>query len=197
MLATFLTAVLHVLLIGSMLAFVVCSLLITIAADNWVERLVRFGALFSGALVVLGSRVGGASFSSFIAESLSSSGLVVATGGVLVPGALGAGLGLFLVRSTYRGNIYVIRVMIFVGMLAATQFAETYVGAIEASGFQLGAPVAPNISFVVGILLCIALTYDPGARDKGRGVLEQIRDPRRTPPQHGSEHPGADPARGF
>jgi hypothetical protein len=194
MLAAFLTFMLHVLLIGSMLAFVACSVVAALATDSHVERMIRFGALFSGALVVLGTRAGGMSFSNFIAESLSDSGVAVATGGVVVPGAAGAALGLLLVRSSFRGNIYVIRIMVFIGTLAATQFAEIYVASIELNGPSLGRPVVPNISFVVGILLCIALTYDPRASDRGLSVFQQIRTRRSSSSPANDQRRGAEPA---
>ena len=84
----------------------------------------------------------------------------------------GVALGLFLLLSAYNGNIYTIRIIIFVGMLAAAQFAEIYAHALNAQGLSLGRTVAPNISFVVGVLLCLALTFDPKNPKKG---LQRLR----------------------
>jgi hypothetical protein len=157
MLAAFLSVVLNIMLIGSMLAFVAYSVRLSMSADNTGERLMRFGSLFAGALVVLGAQATGVGFSQFIAKSMSNAGVAVTA----VSGAAGVGLGFLFVRSAYRGNIFAVRVMIFVGMLAAAQFAEVYAQAVKAQGYSLGAAVAPNIAFVVGIILCLALTYDP------------------------------------
>lgn len=160
MLAAFLSVVLNIMLIGSMLLFVAYSVRVSLSADNTGERMIRFGSLFAGALVVLGGQVAGVGFSQFIVKSMSSSGVAV-TAGVVVPGVAGASLGFLFLRSAYRDNIFAIRVLIFIGMLAAAQFAEIYAQVVKRNGYSLGAAVVPNIAFVVGIILCIALTYDP------------------------------------
>lgn len=195
MLAAFLKILLNIMLIGSMLAFVTCSVMVTLGADNVFERLIRFGALFSGGLVVLGAQVGGVGFSQFIVNALSSSGALGTTAGVVVSGAAGASIGLLLLKTTYRGSIFAIRIMIFIGMLAATQFAEIYVSAFKKSGFSLGPAVVPNISFVVGILLCIALTYDPKDPSRGPHLLEQFRSGRLDHIETRGKSLGADPRR--
>jgi hypothetical protein len=87
----------------------------------------------------------------------------------------GASLGLFLLLSAYNGNVYAIRILIFVGMLAAAQFAEIYAHALSAQGLSLGRTVAPNISFVVGVLLCLALTFDPTNPKKGLQRLRRMQ----------------------
>jgi len=166
---------LNTMLIGSMLTFVGFSVLAALADRNFVERLLRFGMLFSGGLVVLGAEAGGVNFSQFITTSLSSTGAFPAIAGVVVPGVAGVAIGLFLLQSAHNGSIYAIRIMIFVGMLAAAQFAEIYAHALNAQGLALGRTVAPNISFVVGVLLCLALTLDPRDPKKGLRILRRMR----------------------
>ncbi len=167
--------ILNTMLISSMLAFVGLSILAALNDKNLVERLIRFGMLFSGALVVLGAEAGGVNFSQFISDSLSSTGAFPAVTGVIIPGVAGVALGLFLLLSAYNGNIYTIRIIIFVGMLAAAQFAEIYAHALNAQGLSLGRTVAPNISFVVGVLLCLALTFDPKNPKKGLQRLRRMQ----------------------
>lgn len=167
--------ILNTMLISSMLAFVGLSILAALNDKNPVERLIRFGMLFSGALVVLGAEAGGVNFSQFISDSLSSTGAFPAVTGVIIPGVAGVALGLFLLLSAYNGNIYTIRIIIFVGMLAAAQFAEIYAHALNAQGLSLGRTVAPNISFVVGVLLCLALTFDPKNPKKGLQRLRRMQ----------------------
>jgi hypothetical protein len=174
-LAVLLKIILNTMLIGSMLAFVGCSVLGAMAADNFMERMLRFGMLFSGGLVVLGAQAGGVSFSQFITNALSNTGAFSTVAGVAVPGAVGVCLGLFLVQSAHNGGIYAIRIMIFIGMLAAAQFAEIYANALNTHGLALGRTVLPNISFVVGILLCLALTLDPKNPQKGLRILSRMR----------------------
>lgn len=161
MLEVLLKIILNTILIGSMLAFVVCSVCAALAGDSLIERTIRFGMLFSGALVVLGAQAAGLSFAQVITDALTSSGALTTTAGVVVPGAVGAGIGSFLVRFTRYGNVFVMRILIFVCMLAGAQFAEIYASAVNTHGLVLGRSVLPNISFVVGILLYVALTYDP------------------------------------
>jgi hypothetical protein len=159
-LAAFLNVLLNIMLIGSMIGFLACSLWTTLRADTTEERSMRLAALFSGALVVLGAQAAGLGFSQFIVDAMSTSGVAVAAG-VVVPAVAGAGLGMLFLRAAYRSNVFLIRIMIFIGMLAAAQFAEIYAQVIEVKGYSLGRAVAPNIAFVVGILLCLVLTYDP------------------------------------
>lgn len=201
--------ILNTMLISSMLAFVGFSILAALNDKNPVERLIRFGMLFSGALVVLGAEAGGVSFSQFISDSLSSTGAFPAVTGVIIPGVAGVALGLFLLLSAYNGNIYTIRIIIFVGMLAAAQFAEIYAHALNAQGLSLGRTVAPNISFAVGVLLCLALTFDPKNPKKGLQRLRRMQAGQPSdsvpdaaepdaPPQPGSwadEYPNWEPGR--
>lgn len=201
MLAAFLQFLLNVLLIGSMLAFVACGIYLSIAADNMQERYIRFGAFFSGGLVVLGSQAAGLDFAQFISNALSTADSAATGVGIVVSGAAGAGVGWFFVRCANDGDIFAIRIMIFVGMLAATQFAEVYVTTFHDHGFGLGPAVVPNVAFVVGILLCIALTYDPKHPRNGRKRLRQLRisqapqNPLETNRQMGASPIRADPPR--
>jgi hypothetical protein len=178
MLSTFLMIVLNVIMIGAILAFITFCVLAALAADNIPERLIRFGALASGSLVVMGAQAGGVGFSQFITTTLAHFQGVATTASVAVPGAAGVGLGWFFLRAAHNGNIFAIRVIIFVGMLAAIQFAEIYVAVFSLRGLRLGPAILPNISFIVGILLCIALTYDPKNPDRSRSLLAAFRAPR-------------------
>jgi hypothetical protein len=199
MLAAFLQFLLNLLLIGSMLAFVACSVYLSITADNIQERYIRLGVLFSGGLVVLGAQAGGLDFPEFIAKALSDTGATATGASVVVSGAAGAGTGLFLIKWAHNGGVFAIRIMIFVGTLAATQFAEIYVSALHSHGFGLGPAVVPNIAFVVGILLCIALTYDPKNPRRSRRLIGQLQGARARVPRRPLEEEepplGASPTR--
>jgi hypothetical protein len=174
-LSAFLVVLLNTLMIGSMLAFIIFCVVAALAADNIPERLIRFGALASGGLVVLGAQAADLSFSQVIESALSDYRPVATTVGVLASGAAGVGLVRLFLRAAHNGNIFAIRVIIFIGMLAAIQFAEIYVSAVNVKGFRLGPGILPNISFVVGILLCIALTYDPNNPEKSQSLLRAFR----------------------
>ncbi|HUZ26144.1 MAG TPA: hypothetical protein VMV07_20515 [Streptosporangiaceae bacterium] len=177
MLSAFLVILLNTLMIGSMLAFITFCVLAALAADNVPERLIRFGALASGGLVVLGAQAAGVSFSQLISTALDNSQALTTAAGVVIPGAAGVGLSQIFLRAATNRNIFAIRVIIFIGMLAAVQFAEIYASVVDTKGFKLGAAILPNIAFVVGILLCIALTYDPKNPEKSRSLREIFRQP--------------------
>ena len=178
MLAVLLKVLLNIMLIGSMLAFVGACVWGALADGNVMERMIRFGMLFSGALVVLGAQASGLTFSQLITTSLSGTGAFPVVTGVVIPGTVGASLGLFLIRSAHNGSIYAFRIMIFVGMLATAQFAELYANALGRHGLELSSTILPNISFVVGILLCLALTLDPRNPQKGIRILAKMRSTR-------------------
>ncbi|MET7483853.1 hypothetical protein [Streptomyces sp. NPDC005538] len=187
MTGTLLRVALHVLLIGSMLTFVACSIAVIFKTADPMERVIRVGAVFSGALVVLGAQAAGLDFADFTVTALAQSGpgahTAVAAGAV-IPGGAGVGLGYVLRRLATRPaatNQLAVRVMAFVGMLAATEFAMIYTTALSRDGADIGAAAVPNCTFVVGIILTIVFTYDPtkstrgGAANNGKRLRDGIK----------------------
>lgn len=169
-----LTIFLHCMLVGSLILFVAYGLIVTFQTSSLVERLIRLGAWFSGAMVVIGAQAGGLSFADFTVNALSGTrpaAEVATLFGALVPGALGVALASYLTNSVRRSSNVAIRVMAFVGMLAATQFAQIYAVALNARGMNIGAAAIPNLSFVVGIVMYIVLTWDPESRNVRRSSL--------------------------
>lgn len=166
---TFLNVLLHAMLIGSMLVFVASSVLVTFKTDSALERAIRASALFCGAMVVLGAQAAGLGFAEFTVSALSNttlSGTLFKVTGAVVPATFGMIIGHYLSYSVRRSENLAIRVMAFVGTLAATQFAAIYAVAVNENGLALGASAIPNIAFVVGILLYVVLKYEPGKRPK-------------------------------
>ncbi len=160
---------LHMMLIGSLILFVLYGVIVTFQTNSLLERLIRLGAWFSGAMVVIGAQAGGLSFADFTVNALSGTrpaSDIAKLMGALIPGALGVALASYLTNSVRRSNNVAIRVMAFVGMLAATQFAEIYAAAMSANGLEIGAAAIPNLSFVVGIVMYIVLTWDPEDRTR-------------------------------
>jgi hypothetical protein len=165
----FLNIFLHIMLVGSLLLFVVYGLLVTFRTNSLIERLIRLAAWFSGAMVVIGARTGGLSFADFTVDALSGTRPASAAAkliGAIVPATLGIALASYLTNSLRKSNNVAIRVIAFVGMLAATQFAEIYAAAMSTHGVNIGAAAIPNIAFVVGIVMYIVLKYDPEDRTK-------------------------------
>jgi hypothetical protein len=160
----------QILLLGSLILFVGIVFLTATRGTNGLERALRVLSLFVGAMVVVGAQVAGLSFASFTVDALSnthpSTALLSKVLGAALPGGIGVGFGWYLTRSLRRSHNIAMRVMAFVGMLAATQFLAIYVVATSRHGVRLGATALPNIFFVVGILLYMMLKYDPS---RGRG----------------------------
>jgi hypothetical protein len=179
---TFLNLLLNLLLIGSMLAFVGCSVMLTLQTNDRVETWIRVGALFAGAMIVVGAQAAGLSFAHFIVEALSSNrpgadAATIAAAGA--PGVLGLGVGWYLTHSMRRHRNVAVRMMILVGMLAAAQFAEIYAAAVAKNGLAVGAAAIPNLAFAVGIILWLMLNHDVPRRQRVRTVqqLPRARQP--------------------
>lgn len=161
-----LTILLNALLIASLVLFLVMLFNIVLrGTERPVERVIRAGALFTGAIIVVGSQTSGASYADFIADSLAGTRpLTFGIAGIVAPGLLGAGLGWYFVRAVERSETIAIRVLALVGMLAAMQFITLYGVMLKERGFSLGAAALPNIAFVSGIFIYLMLKYDPDAK---------------------------------
>ncbi|TWP32997.1 hypothetical protein [Leekyejoonella antrihumi] len=147
---------LHALLVLSMLAFLVALLFMAFRTGDGTERLRRCLALFAGAMVVVGAQASGVSFAVFAARSLAHArGASTAAHlfAVIVPAAVGVGLGYYFVRVYRRSEVFGLRMLCFVGMLALAAFAEVYASATHTRGVFLNAAALPNLSFVVGLVL--------------------------------------------
>lgn len=169
-----LAIVLHLLLLGSMAAFLIASIAAVRDTRSRLERLLRAGMAFAGALVVLGSQAAGLTFSDFIVRALSGSTFMaqgVTVVAVAVPSVLGVAVGMYFLRAMKRDKDRALRVLAFVGTLASVQFAQIYAIAVDQRGVILGATAVPNISFVVAILIYAALRYETapsGRREPSR-----------------------------
>ncbi|WP_433065642.1 hypothetical protein [Dactylosporangium sp. CS-033363] len=170
--------VLHVLLIGSMGAFVLAIVADAIADPDRRERVLRIAALAAGALVVLGAQSAGVTYAAFVVDALAGArgpSAAAAVAAALIPALAGAGLGFFLVRTYKRSTRIGARVLGFVGMLAATAFVGIYAEATHTRGVILGAAALPNVSFVVGVILTIVFAFDPDLPAGSGGRASQLR----------------------
>jgi hypothetical protein len=62
-----------------------------------------------------------------------------------------------------KGDDFGKRILVFVGVLVTTQFAELYAAAVHVSGFAPSRSLLPNVSFIVGLVLYIITQYDSAA----------------------------------
>jgi hypothetical protein len=170
-----LTLLLHVMLIGSMLAFTAASVFLISKAQDPQDRWIRIGAFFAGAMIVMGANAAGLTFAEFIVDALSNNSPGATTAAAVVPTALGLGAGAYLTRSARRHGVVAERIMILIGMLASVQFTYIYLAALDRKGFELGATAIPNMSFSVGIILYLVLNH--GVQPKKPPPVEG-RDPR-------------------
>jgi hypothetical protein len=167
------------LLLGSLVVFTVFIFWHTTRTSNRQELALRVISLFTGAMVVVGAQASGLSFATFSVDALSNAQTGAAgarIAGTVIPGAVGAWMGWYLTHSMRRDEDVALRIMAFVGMLAASSFAAIYVVAVDKHGANLGAAALPNISFVVGIFLYIMLKYqtNPRAR-RGPSGAQNLR----------------------
>ena len=127
-------------------------------------------SLFIGALIVVGSQALGQSYSSFILNSLGegrSPGFKFF--GAVVPALAGLALGYYLTRGLKAASEVAVRGLLIVGTFCLTQFALVYAVAVEDTSGELDAAVTPNVAFVVGLALVMALNLGVKSRSPDGG----------------------------
>jgi hypothetical protein len=164
-----LSFILHLILLGSLVAFVLAGIHVVLDTDRREERWLRVGMALCGPLVILGAQAGGLTIAEFMVNALESASPGFIAASIAAHGGLGAGLGWYLTRSMKRSNDIAVRIMAFIGTLTATEFIEMYALAVKSSGIGLGRAVIPDVSFVVGVILYVALTYNPMKKTQRAG----------------------------
>lgn len=162
---------LHCLLIGSMVLFLMVLVLTAIRADAGGERLKRSLALFVGAMVVLGAQASGLGFAAFMAGGLASGRAASASAAAvasIIPALAGVGMGFFMVRAYRKNEVFAMRLLCFVGMLALASFIEVYASVTSANGILIGAGAVPNLAFAAGVVMVFIFTDD---RKSGASVM--------------------------
>lgn len=168
--------ILHLLLLGSLLLFVVALLATAFAETNRLERLLRIAAIFAGAMVAVGAASSGVDYASYTVNVLSQARSASAFAHVattVVPALMGSGIGFYMVRAIRRSETFAIRIFGFVGMLATTAFIEVYAEAASRNGFRLGAAALPNIGFTAGVILTVVFTLRTD-NDGHDGLLHSV-----------------------
>ncbi|MDH6499514.1 hypothetical protein [Streptomyces sp. SAI-149] len=150
--------------------------ILAVEAKSRTERYIRVLAYTSGILVVLGAKALGTSISTILVRALSNSRpITIGLLGVAIPAAAGAIMAWYFVRTMRtRGANIATRVLIFIGVLAVTQFADVYAAAVRTHGLRLDPALAPNIAFVVGMSIYVMLTWDP-ENPQEDGLKDAIR----------------------
>ncbi len=179
-LRTAMNTMLHVLLIASLLLFIVSIVKLTMETSDGIEKAIRAMALFTGALIVVGTQSSGKSYADFIINSLANSKpFTFGLFGVALPGAGGAALSWYALRAVKRSENVAVRFLGLFGMLAVTQFAVMYGVAVSDRGYDIGKTAIPNISFIVGLFVYLVFNYDAGPqRDGSRlpGLMKALRN---------------------
>jgi len=157
-------ALVAVLIIGAILALMFVLWQIANETENVMERAVRIMAYGGGLLTVLGAKAGGISISDFTVSALKQSNPIkIGFFGVAVPAGTGVLVAWYMKNRMEKGDNFGKRIMIFVGVLVATQFAELYAAAVHVSGFSPSPSLMPNVAFIVGLVLYIITQYDTDA----------------------------------
>jgi hypothetical protein len=166
--STVFNVILHVLLLGSLLAFFAGIIWTALfgTQQHTGERMLRIGGIFAGAMVAVGAQASGADYPTYIVSVMTnvSGAWLVHIVATVVPGLLGMVLGFTITMAMHRNNPMAIRLMGFVGMLATTSFLQIYAQAATLKGFNLGAAALPNIAFSTGVILTVVFTLHRGER---------------------------------
>jgi hypothetical protein len=190
--STILNIFLNLLLIGSMLGFIGLALVAALKAQTARERFVRFGALFAGAMIVVGAQAAGVTYTQFIVDSLSSTqptNVATKVAWAVIPGGLGGGLGYYLTNRARTSENVATRILILAGMLATAQFAQIYTFAFGERGLDIGPAAIPNLSFVVGLVLWFV--FHDG--NLPAGAKRRFRKGKQTQVTQGPQQPDSGP----
>lgn len=168
--------VLHFFLVGSFFAFGYFLIRLANEARDMQDRVGRFMSLFIGALIVVATSALGASYSEFIIDSLGDGrSPAFRFFGAVIPGVAGLVLGYYMTRGMRRASELAVRLLLIIGTFCVTQFALMYAAAVEQESGELDSAVAPNVSFVVGVGLVMAINLgikrdDEAAEAKNNGL---------------------------
>lgn len=100
--------------------------------------------------------------------SVSKPGTFGVFAGFVAPTIAGAVVAWFFNYSMRRrGTDVTQRLLIFVGAVFAIQFADVYAAAFHTSGLSLSPTLAPNATFVVGLVLYLVLRIDTSGTGRG------------------------------
>jgi hypothetical protein len=174
--------VLHLLLnlliiLGTIVPFLASAMLIVYRTAGRQERVIRGLAMFTAALLALGTQAAGLTVGRGVVGSLEIGGfggLVIKLAWMTIAGFGGAMLGRYLTRNLGDSTDIQLRVMVFVGTIVHLELLEIYISSFSRNGIAVGAGAIPVISFIVGLLLYIVFRYDPAAvRRIGRGLPRQ------------------------
>lgn len=164
---------LQILMVGSLVLFMFSLIYFAHKTENKLERMLRFLALFAGALVALGAQVSGVSYANFTVNALATSRASSAAAhvvGTLIPALMGSAIGFMIWRTMLWQKDKTIRLMCFIGMLASIAFMNIYAQAFSENGVHLGATAIPNISFSTGLILASIFSIETDEKQaKGSG----------------------------
>lgn len=167
-----LSVMLHLLLITSLLAFAYSLHRTILGKDDQLplpefETFLRTGTALCGLLVSLAARLAGLNAAEFTVRALSEASPLVLTASAVGPGGAGVALGWYLIRRFRKSRHIAKRILVFVGTITTLEFILVYAETMRQEGLDLGPAVIPNVSFVVGVILYVALTHNPEQRGAG------------------------------
>jgi IPT/TIG domain len=163
-LSTVFNTILHVLLLGSLVAFFCAIVWMAFKPPQSYERILRIAAIFAGAMVAVGARASGADYPTYIVRVMTNvpGAWLTHVALIVVPGLIGVVLGFAITLAMKRNNTMAIRLLGFIGMLATTSFLQIYAEAATLKGFNLGAAALPNIAFSTSVILAVVFTQQRG-----------------------------------
>ena len=171
--------VLHLLLnlliiLGTIVPFLASAMLIVYRTTGRQERIIRGLAMFTAALLALGTQAAGLTVGRGVVGSLEIGGFagsVIKLAWMAAAGFGGAMLGRYLTKNLGDSTAIQIRAMVFVGTVAHLELLEIYISSFSRNGLAVGAGAIPVIAFISGLLLYIVFRYDPAAARRIRNGM--------------------------
>jgi len=174
---TFFGLIINVLIVVALVAMILLMFQMAYRANSQIERFMRFIAAAGGALAVLSTRALGLSVPEFLMQSLSTARPTLGVlSGFVAPAFAGAFVAwIFDYSIRHKGTNVTVRLLVFVGAVFTVQFADVYAAAFRRTGVSLGPTLAPNATFIVGLVLYLVLRVDTeeGDRRSLLGLLPQ------------------------
>jgi hypothetical protein len=129
------------------------------------DRFLLAAMVLIGAMADLAINAAGLSSAGALAGGLSDASGSVLTFATIVAAALGLGHGWIITRRRlWRDKKRVVRIMAFLGTIAALEFLLIYAQTLQEDGLGLGPSIVPNVAFIVFVILYLALASDPDSK---------------------------------
>ncbi|WP_129669366.1 hypothetical protein [Phytoactinopolyspora endophytica] len=165
MVVFFLGLVLNALLVLTVLAFAYLLFRLVTQPGNLQDRYLLAAMVLVGGMTDLTVNASGLTLADSTVHRLGDAGGFGVGLSAAIGGLAGLGVGWIVTRRRlWRDKKRVVRILVFLGTIAAIEFMLIYAQTIREEGLSLGASIIPNVAFIVCAILYLALASDPDAK---------------------------------